>query len=219
MSRLRLTGSALVVLVVAIVAPVAAGAQTCAGFTAIDSTHRGLAGGGLTFTPSTTGYGASVVAGANAVVGGVTIGGVHDDEFDVTGLFWSALIAGQVAVDTNKKASICPGVQVSRLSVNDLQGSGIDVTRLTVSGGVSVGVIATSTPTVDVVPTLSLQFGRARATVTGVGSISDTVGIVSAGVGLILKQRFTIQPSVSRPFGVDGPETSFAINATVRFGG
>jgi hypothetical protein len=98
----------------------------------------------------------------------------------------------------------------------------IDVSSVGLQGGGSVGVIATSTPSLMVVPTFGLAAVWQRVTVE-VGGVerdsSDTSGAANVGVGFIFNERIGITPSIVIPFSVADSDVVFSLAFTFNFGG
>jgi hypothetical protein len=93
----------------------------------------------------------------------------------------------------------------------------VDFSTRSFGGGVTVGIIVSESDTMSIVPTAGVSINRVKTTGEFLGisdSVSDTVGQIGLGVGLVLSEVFSIVPAVIVPFGAEGAETGFQITAT-----
>jgi hypothetical protein len=98
----------------------------------------------------------------------------------------------------------------------------IDVSSAAVQGGASIGVIASESRDLMVVPFFGLAVLYQRVT-TEIGdnesSASDTGGVADLGVGLIFGRTVGITPLVSIPFSAGVSDAVFTIRFSFNFGG
>lgn len=215
----RTRGAAVVALLIVGGASRAA-AQTCTGFTAIDESHRGRVGAALALSSHTAGVYADFAAGSTLAFGSFQIGRTHYRDLAFSTTVAGGALSGQVPLHSSRKVWACPGVAYSA-EWGTISDFGIDVSSSFTTGGVDVGAIVMSSGDLDVVPTFSVAGGRLRSSQTdstGTTSGRDTGGVVTLGVGLIVKHRITVHPALNVPFGLVGAEKSFTVTATVSFG-
>jgi len=172
-------------------------------------------------------YAAGVALGSTGAFAELELGAIDVDAFAAAS---SRTIRGavgyQVPLNERGTAQLCPIAQaVFASGPKNVNGSGLDYSETDFSFGLAAGVVANGTaPQVEIIPTGSIAFGNANSTFTNsLGSVSDShlgaFGVFSLGVGLVLGQETSITPLVSRPFGVSGASTTFAIRVAFAFGG
>jgi hypothetical protein len=152
-------------------------AQTCRGLVDVSSSARGIAGTNVTFNSSVATYSGFVGGGSDTLFGGGSVGVFHYDDLGITTWGVGGLFGGQVAADAERKVVICPNGFVETEFANDILGSGV-------------------------VPHIGFAVARVRTEFSGFGeseTLTDTVGAVRLGVGLILNQRTSVTPYVSVP--------------------
>jgi hypothetical protein len=97
----------------------------------------------------------------------------------------------------------------------------IDVSTFTLGAGGSMGVIASQTSTLAIVPTFGLAAVYNRVTVELAGNDvteSDSSGRASVGVGFIFNQNVGITPTLVIPLSVDNADPIFGIRLSFAFG-
>lgn len=170
-------------------------AQTCRGLVDVSSRARGIAGTNVTFNSSVATYSGFVGGGSDTLFGGGSVGVFHYDDLGITTWGVGGLFGGQVAADAERKVVICPNGFVETEFANDILGSGV-------------------------VPHIGFAVARVRTEFSGFGeseTLTDTVGAVRLGVGLILNQRTSVTPYVSVPIGVEDGDTSFGFAVSFSF--
>jgi hypothetical protein len=169
------------------------------------------------FRDGANGVGGHFATGGQAIFGGVGVGVVNVSDLDSTETSVTAFGGADLGVTENDRVFVCP-VGAVRFGTGPDIGA-IDVSSVGLQGGGSVGVIATSTPSLMVVPTFGLA-GRATVEVGGVErDSSDTSGAANVGVGFIFNQRIGITPSIVIPFSVADSDVVFSLGFTFHFGG
>jgi len=102
----------------------------------------------------------------------------------------------------------------------DISGTGVDYSETDISLG--VGVIATRTEQVDIVPTGSIEFANADGKLKDASgnsvSNSESFGIVGLGIGFVFSHQVSIKTAVAIPFGLNGASTTFGVTLAVNFG-
>jgi hypothetical protein len=87
--------------------------------------------------------------------------------------------------------------------------------------GGSVGVGVGGSSQVRILPNASFQFANTRATLdngTISSSASESYGLLTLGSGFVFNSRFSLNPSLSFPVGLDGGDVSFGLIGAMNFG-
>jgi hypothetical protein len=199
-----------------------ASAQTCVGMPSISSGPMQVAGGGqfadgMSGFEGTFGYGKPKSLYGKAGIGRTSYDGLSGSSFDfgVGGGY-------QVPLHSSRTAEVCPIASLSLGSgPHNVLGSGVDMSSRTLSFGGSVGALVGRSSHVQILPNASFQFANSRATLdNGTTSLSDSqsYGLLTLGTGFVFSSRFSVNPSVSFPVGLDGGETSFGLTGAMNFG-
>ena len=191
-------------------------AQTCLGYASIDATQRGNIGGGIDFADEVTSFTFEGMGGNDRWFGGAGVSWNTVENTDVSSVSFNGRGAGQIAAAANRRLVICPGAEASyEYGPNNVLGTGVDLSALSIFGGVAVGFIGVDSPAVQIVPSVAFLVGGTTLWARddfGSESVHDTYGIVRAGVGLVLNGSTTIAPTVSFPVGLPGEnEPTFGI--------
>ncbi|HEY7634887.1 MAG TPA: hypothetical protein VH763_05060 [Gemmatimonadales bacterium] len=199
-----------------------AAAQTCVGMPSFSSGQMQLAGGG-TFADGansfggTFGYGVPKGLYGKAGIGTTSYDGLGGSSFDFN-------VGGgyQVPLHASRVAELCPVASLSLGSgPNDIVGTGADMSSRTFAAGASVGALLGRSPQLRFVPNASFQFANTRVKLddgTDPASDSQTYGLLSLGTGFVFNSRFSLNPSISIPVGLDGGDASFGIIGAMNFG-
>ena len=73
----------------------------------------------------------------------------------------------------------------------------------------------------DIVPNASFQFANTRLSMDdGNESISDSesYGLLTLGTGFVFNSRYSLNPSLSIPMGLDGSDIGFGLAGAINFG-
>jgi hypothetical protein len=209
----------LVAVVMLLVGAASADAQICGGAPSFGEAPY-QAGVAAAFHEDARGVGARFAAGGSAVFGGAGLSFLSFDAVESTQTDVSAFAGAELAVDASDRVFICP-VGIVSFGVGPDIGA-TDVSSVGFEGGGSVGVVASSTQTLMVVPTFGLSAVWQRVTAE-VGatevSESDTFGAARLGVGFIFNRRVGITPGVSIPFSAGDADVVFSLGFTFNFGG
>ena len=165
----------------------------------------------------TFGYGAPKGLYGKAGIGTTSYDGLDGSSFDF------GLAGGyQIPLETKRTAEVCP---VASLSIgsgpNDVAGSGIDLSSRTFAFGASLGALVNKSSVVQILPNAAFQFANTRATIddgTTSTSGSESYGLLTLGTGFVFHSRFSVNPSISIPVGLDGSSTSFGLGGAINFG-
>ena len=97
----------------------------------------------------------------------------------------------------------------------------MDLSGRTLSFGASVGALLGRNPLLRFVPNAAFQFANTRATVddgTNSASNSESYALLTLGTGFVFNSRFSLNPSISLPIGLDGANASFGLMGAMNFG-
>lgn len=196
-------------------------AQTCAGRPGADA---GAAQVGGQFESATGGSTFGVGAGGigRQMFGAATLSSTSYDDFDGSTLSIGGFVGYQLSLGTPGKAQLCPTASASLgFGPNDIEGLGVDASTRSASFGAAFGFRASQSPQFTLIPTadFSLVYSSIKLT-DGVDSIedSDSFGLLSLGVGLILGRQFSAHPYVAIPFGLEGADPSFGVTFALAVG-
>jgi hypothetical protein len=198
-----------------------AAAQTCVGMPAFSSGHMQIAGGGQ-FADGSSSFGGTFGYGtAKGLYGKAGIGTTSYDAFNGSSFDFSAGGGYQIPLHTSRTAELCPVASLSLGSgPNDVLGSGVDLSSRTFAFGGSVGALVGRNPQLRILPNAAFQFANTRATVddgTTSASDSQSYGLLTLGTGFVFNSRFSLNPSISFPIGLDGGNTSFGLLGAMNY--
>jgi hypothetical protein len=91
----------------------------------------------------------------------------------------------------------------------------------TFAAGASVGALLGRNPQLRFVPNASFQFANTRSTVddgTTSRSGSESYGLLTLGTGFVFNARYSLNPSIAIPIGLDGSNASFGLSGAINFG-
>jgi hypothetical protein len=170
-----------------------------------NGSHLGSYGGGLR------------LIGGRAAFGDVELGASHTDAYG--GHSWLLGTAAAYQVSVNKKGTVqlCPVASVGFvLGPKNSYGSGQDFSETDAAAGASIGVLASHSAQIDVVPTASVVFEHTnqkfKDTRTGTTtSTSVSFELIELGLGLVHRHQLTLKPSLAIPVGLSGAGTYFTV--------
>jgi hypothetical protein len=199
-----------------------AAAQTCVGMPSFTSGKMQVAAGGsfadgASSFGGTLGYGMPKSFYGKAGLGTTSYDGLDGSSFDLN------LGGGyQVPLKASRVAELCP---VASLSIgsgpNDIAGTGVDMSSRTFSFGAAVGAMVGNSSQVRIVPNASFQFANTRLEVddgTDSAAGSESYGLLTLGTGFVFNSRYSLNPSISFPMGLDGADASFSLMGAIHFG-
>jgi len=199
-----------------------AAAQTCVGMPSFSSGQMQVAAGG-SFADGASSFGGTFGYGApQGLYGKAGIGSTSYDGLDGSSLDLNVAGGYQIPLKTSRKAELCP---VASLSIgsgpNDISGTGFDMSSRTFGFGASAGVLVGRSSQVQILPNASFQFANTRVSLdngTTSTSGSESYGVLTLGTGFVFDSRFSVNPSLSFPMGLDGGSTSFGLMGAINFG-
>lgn len=197
-------------------------AQTCTGQPSFASGPMQVSAGGsfadgVSSFGGTFGYGVPKGLYGKAGIGSTSYDGLDGSSFDF------ALGGGyQIPLQTSRTAELCPVASLSLGSgPNDLGGSGIDMSTRTFAFGASAGVLLGNSADMRFVPNAAFQFANTRVELedaSGSASGSESYALLTLGTGFVFDSRFSLNPSINIPMGLDGGDTSFGLTGSINFG-
>jgi hypothetical protein len=199
-----------------------AAAQTCVGMPAFSSGHMQVAGGG-TFADGSSSFGGSFGYGTpKALYGKAGLGTTSYDVFDGSSFDLNVGGGYQVPLQTSRTAELCPIASLSVASgPNDVLGSGVDMSSRTFAFGASIGALVGRSSQMQILPNASFQFANTRLSIddgTTSAAGSESYGLLTLGTGFVFNSRFSLNPSISLPIGLDGADASFGLMGAMNFG-
>ena len=199
----------------------AAEAQTCVGMPSFSTGRMQVSGGG-SFAD-----GASSVAGnfgygaARGLYGKAGIGSTSYDSYDASSFDLNLGGGYQIPLQTSRTAELCPVANLSLGSgPNDVLG-GTDISSRTFAFGAAAGAVLGRNPQMQILPNASFQFANthvSRDDGTNPVSGSESYAVVTLGTGFVFNSRFSLNPSINIPMGLDGGSTSFGLMGAMNFG-
>ena len=199
-----------------------AAAQTCVGMPSFASGKMQLAGGG-TFADGTSSFGGTFGYGTpKGLYGKAGIGSTSYDGFDGSSFDLNLGGGYQIPLQASRVAQLCP---VANLSIgsgpNDILGAGVDMSSRTFAFGAAIGTLVGHSSQVNILPNASFQFANTRISMddgTTSAAGSESYALLTLGTGFVFNSRFSVNPSISIPVGLDGGNTSFGLMGAMNFG-
>jgi hypothetical protein len=199
-----------------------AAAQTCTGMPAFSSGHMQIAGGGQ-FADGANSFGGTFGYGTpKSLYGKAGIGTTSYDAFNGSSFDLNLGGGYQIPLQASRTTELCPIASVSLGSgPKDVLGSGVDLSSRTFAFGASVGAVLGRNSQLRILPNAAFQFANTRATVddgTSSASDSQSYGLLTLATGFVFNSRFSLNPSINVPVGLDGASTSFGLMGAMNFG-
>jgi hypothetical protein len=199
-----------------------AAAQACVGMPSFSSGPMQVAAA-ASFADGATGLGGTFGYGVpNGVYGKAGIGTTSYDAFDGSSLNFGLGGGYQIPLHASRKAELCPIASLSFESgPNDVIGSGLDMSSRNFALGAAVGALVGNSSQVQILPNASFQFANTRLSIDdGTTSISgsESYGLLTLGTGFVFNSRFSLNPSISIPMGLDGSDAGFSLGGAINFG-
>jgi hypothetical protein len=199
-----------------------AAAQTCAGMPAFSSGKMQLSGGAQ-FANGANSFGGNFAYGTpRSFYGKAGIGTTSYDPYDGSSFDLNLGGGYQIPLHASRTAELCPVASLGLSSgPNDVLGSGVDLSSRTFAIGASVGALLGRNPQLRFVPNGAFQLANTRASVddgTNSASDSQSYALLTLGTGFVFNSRFSLNPSVSVPIGLEGADASFGLMGAMNFG-
>jgi hypothetical protein len=199
-----------------------AAAQACVGMPSFSSGPMQLTAGG-TFADGSSSFGGTFGYGApTGLYGKAGIGTTSYDAFDGSSFDFGVNGGYQIPLQASRKAELCPVASLSFGSgPNDIAGTGVDMSNRTFSFGAAVGALMGQNPQMQILPNASFQFANSRVELddgTDSAAGSESYALLTLGTGFVFNSRFSLNPSISLPMGLDGSDMSFGISGAMNWG-
>jgi hypothetical protein len=199
-----------------------AAAQTCAGMPSFSSGQMQVTAGGQFADGSSSFAGTFGLGRANGLYGKAALGTTSYDALDGSSTDFGVSGGYQLALKNTRGAQLCPVASLSVASgPNDVGGAGLDMSSRTFSFGAAMGAVVSQTSQMQIVPNASFQFANTRLSVddgTTSASGSESYGLLTLSTGFVFNSRFSLNPSINIPVGLDGSSTSFGLAGAMNFG-
>jgi hypothetical protein len=195
-----------------------AAAQACAGMPSFASGPMQITAGG-SFSDVTSSFGGTFGYGQpTGLYGKAGIGSTSYDGLDGSSFDFGVGGGYQIPLHSSRKAELCPIASLSFGSgPNDVLGSGVDMSARDFAFGAALGAQVGNSPQMQILPNASFQFANKRIEIDDVGG-SESYGLLTLGTGFVFNSRFSVNPSISIPVGLDGYDTSFGLSGAINFG-
>ena len=199
-----------------------AAAQTCVGMPAFSAGQMQVAAGG-NFADGASSFGGTFGYGVpKSFYGKAGIGSTSYDALDGSSFDLNLGGGYQVPLQASRTAELCPVANLSLNSgPNDIVGSGVDMSSRTFSLGAALGAQVGRNPQMQIVPNASFQFANTRLSMddgTDEVSGSESYGLLTLGTGFVFNSRYSLNPSINIPMGLDGSDVSFGLAGAINFG-
>lgn len=215
MSRHLITG-----IVAAALIPLAgASAQSCLGLQPLTSHPTNVTVTGQ-FTDGAKSLDGRFGFGSSIAFAGIAGQVVSYDDVDGTGK--GIFVDGGLSYDAGAKrnVSICPVATLGYVSNPD-GGTALKSHTTVGQAGLAIGANLGTAPSIRVIPfgSLQLRYSRFESDYQGVSaSDTDTIGLLGAGLGIVLTDVVSLRPSVTVPLK-DGYDTTWGIGISFALGG
>jgi len=193
-------------------------AQLCAGVQSFAGHPVQLWGFGTPTSGSHLGsYGGGVrLIGGRAAFGEVELGASHTDAYGGHSWLVGTGAAYQVSLNKTGTVQLCPEASVGFvLGPKNINGSGQDFSETDVTAGAGIGVLASHSSQIDVVPTASVIFEHSnqklKGNPTGATSTSASFEVIELGLGLVHRHQLTLKPSLAIPVGLSDGSVYFTV--------
>lgn len=198
-----------------------AAAQACAGMPSFASGPMQITAGG-SFADGASSFGGTFGYGqANGLYGKAGIGTTSYDGFDGSSLDFGVGGGYQIPLQTSRRAELCPIASLSFGSgPNDLVG-GVDMSSRNIAFGATMGALLGTNAQMQFLPHAGFQFANTRVAFDdGTTSVagSESYGLLTLGTGFLFNSRFSLNPSINIPVGLDGSDASFGLAGAINFG-
>ena len=213
----KLAFATCVISALAVAAP--AQAQLCTGQPSFSSGPVQVSPGAA-FTEGATEFGGSVVGGSDRFFGGAGLFRTSYSDIDEGAFAVAGLVGSNFVADANSRVNVCPLAVASWQSGPNA--GDLDIRTLAFGAGGQVGIVAADNGRVAVVPTFGASIRNARLNVSFADvdeTVSETFGLVNAGVGFIFNHRLSVNPVVSFPIGLEEGDMQFSVGVSLNFGG
>lgn len=180
-----------------------------------------LVGASLEFSKSAHTFTGLVTGGSDNFFVNGAFGRTSYDGFDSGSTNFGATLGAQLKAGGDKKFEVCPTFTIGRSMGPNNDAFDLEYSSLRTSPGVSMGFVASQSGQTEIVPTLGFTLEHSRNTVDdGFDKFTDgtTYGSIGLGVGFVFNKKFSAQPAVYIPVGLDEGEVVYQVIATLSLG-
>jgi hypothetical protein len=197
-------------------------AQTCVGMPSFSSGQMQVTAGGA-FADGTSSFGGTFGYGMpKSFYGKAGIGTTSYDGLDGSSFDFSVGGGYQIPLHTSRMAELCPVANLSFGSgPDDIGGLGVDMSSRTIAFGAAIGTEVGNSTQMQILPNASFQFANARLEIddgTDSASGSESYALLTLGTGFVFNSRYSLNPSISIPMGLEGSDMSFGLAGAINFG-
>jgi hypothetical protein len=199
-----------------------AAAQTCVGMPSFSSGQMQVSAGG-SFADGASSFGGAFGYGVpKSFYGKAGVGSTSYDGFDGSSVDLTLGGGYQVPLQASRTTELCPVANLSLASgPDDVLGTGIDMSSRTFSFGAALGAQLGHNPQMQILPNASFQFANTRLSMDdGTESVSgsESYALLTLGTGFVFNSRYSLNPSINIPVGLDGSDVSFGLAGAINFG-
>lgn len=192
-------------------------AQTCAGGLPFGARSAQI-GSTSSFGDGFQSYDVAGAFGGRSfyVRGGASFANFSD--LDATGNGFGATLGSEFQAASGR-VFLCPEANISFMFGPEL--FEVDLSSISFSSGPRVGVVLNNDDALRVIPTAAFLVTHQRFKTEFLGfdeTETDTFGLLNVGVGLAMRDRMSIIPSVTFPLGLDEADPSFSLSVVFGFG-
>ncbi|MES3033157.1 MAG: hypothetical protein V4813_04080 [Gemmatimonadota bacterium] len=197
--------------------------QACLGLASLETRPMNLTVG-AEFTDGQNGGDARFGFGTAKAFGGISARIAKTD--GVSGTTKGAGVDGGLSyrVGATKRVMVCPVASAEYLKspdIDDGDGGTVEVSGTGATAGLAIGGAVSTSSSVSFIPFAALQAAYARVSVSNGGtsfSDSDTYGLLSGGLGIVLTPTVLVRPFIQIPLGLDGADPSYGVGVSFGFG-
>jgi|tagenome__1003787_1003787.scaffolds.fasta_scaffold19514250_1 outer membrane autotransporter protein len=198
-------------------------AQTCMGMASFSKAPVQVAGNSQFVTGLKT-FGGSLGYGMKSGLWGkAEVGTQSYDQVDSHPMSFGARAGYQIPV-ARGKAQVCPTASFTVANGPDAANQNQSIQDGTL--GLSIGTVMGSNPKMKIVPTAGLSYAHDRlsskdslGTSLPANGATQSYGLASLGLGLVLNDNISVRPSVEIPLGLDGnTDARFGLSLGYNFG-
>jgi hypothetical protein len=198
-----------------------AAAQACLGMPSFATAPMQVAGGAQ-FSDGASAFSGSFGYGvANGLYGKAAVGTTSYDAVDGSSFDFGVTGGYQIKLKPSQKSELCPVASLGFGSGPNDIGGDIDMSSRTFSFGAAAGTSVGHNPRMLILPNASFQFANTRTELEDATSSiagSESYGLLTLGTGFVFNSRFSVNPTISIPVGLDGADAAFGLSGAIQFG-
>ena len=199
-------------------------AQTCTGTASFGSGPMRI-GASVDFAEDVRQYGGQLAVGrAGGPFATLSIGRFDIEDIDEFGKAYAGEIGYGVDLGPTESLELCPvlGSTYNTIKVNIPGNSVTDITSRALSGGFMLGSVASTSPTLSIVPAAGIFYVHERAKIDSNifldEEATEDYGVITLAAGFVFNQRVTVRPNIAIPVGLDDADPTFGVGFAFNFG-